>query len=74
MAPEGGEHVVEKADAGLDVGRAGAVEVNRQLDVGFLRRACNPCGPLAHVRPFLLVRHDFPQCGEKLVVFFFGPY
>ena len=28
MAPEGGEHVVEKADAGLDVGHAGAVEID----------------------------------------------
>ena len=28
MAPEGGEHVVEKANAGVDIGRAGAVEVD----------------------------------------------
>lgn len=74
MAPEGSEHVVEKANAGLDIGRAGAVEVDRQLDVGFPRCARDACGPLAHVRPFLLVRHDFTQCGEELVVFFFGPY
>jgi hypothetical protein len=30
------EHVVEKADPGVDPGRAGAVEVDGDLDVGFL--------------------------------------
>ena len=30
------EHMVEKADAGRDVGHAGAVEVDGDLDVGFL--------------------------------------
>ena len=30
------EHVIEEADAGRDLGRAGAVEVDRDLDVGFL--------------------------------------
>jgi hypothetical protein len=30
------EHVVEKPDAGFDRRRAGAVEIDRDLDVGFL--------------------------------------
>ncbi len=53
VAPEGGEHVVEKADAGLHVGGAGAVQVKRQLDVGFVRRARKACDAFAHVQaPF----------------------
>ena len=30
------EHVVEKADAGFDFGYAGAVEIDRDVDIGFL--------------------------------------
>ena len=36
MARQQVEHVVEKADAGRDRRRAGAVEVDRDLDVGLL--------------------------------------
>ncbi len=36
MAGQQIEHVVEKADAGRDIGHAGAVEVHGDLDVGFL--------------------------------------
>jgi len=30
------EHVVEEADTGRDIGHAGSIEVDRDLDVGFL--------------------------------------
>ena len=36
MARQQVEHVVEEADAGRDRRRAGAVEIDRDLDVGFL--------------------------------------
>ena len=36
MARQQVEHVVEEADAGRDIGRAGAVEVHLDVDVGFL--------------------------------------
>jgi len=39
LAGEKIEHVVEEADAGLDLGAAGAVEVHPDRDLGFLRRA-----------------------------------
>jgi hypothetical protein len=47
------EHMVEKADTGRNLGHARAVEVYRDLDVGFLglaldgRRAHENCFPLA---------------------------
>lgn len=36
MAGEEIEHMVEKADAGRDISRAGAIEVHGDLDLGFL--------------------------------------
>ena len=41
------EHVVEEADAGRDRRRAGAVEIDRDLDVGFLGGPLH--GRLAHL-------------------------
>src|SRR5262249_10588114 len=38
------EHVVEEADAGGDVGAAGAVEVEGQLDLGLAGLAAELCG------------------------------
>ncbi len=35
MAREAFQHVVQKADAGVDVGFAGAVQVQRDGDLGF---------------------------------------
>ena len=38
------EHVVEEAEAGLDVGLAGTIEIDRQHDVGFSGLAGNGGG------------------------------
>jgi hypothetical protein len=35
MAPEGGQHVVEKADAGGNAGFPGAIEVEAEFYIGF---------------------------------------
>ena len=42
--PSWAEHVVEERHAGLDVGRAGAVEVELDEDVGLLGGALDACG------------------------------
>ncbi len=42
------DHVVEKTDPGVHIERAGAIEVNHNLDVGFVRGAGNRSG--AHER------------------------
>ena len=44
MAGEEIEHMVEKADAGRDIGHAGAIEVHGDLDVGFLGLALDRRG------------------------------
>jgi hypothetical protein len=43
------EHVIEEANAGRDLGRAGAIEVHRHLDVGFLGLSSHRA--LAHHHP-----------------------
>ena len=43
MAPKGLEHVVEEADARTNVELASAVELERNADVGLLRRARYLC-------------------------------
>jgi hypothetical protein len=48
MAGEQVEHVVEEADAGRDRRYAGAIEIERDLDVGFLGGALDRA--FAHVR------------------------
>ena len=48
MARQEIKHMVEKADAGRDGRRALAVEIDRDLDVGFLGGALD--GGLAHAR------------------------
>jgi len=35
MAAEGGQHMVEKPDAGGDYGFAGAIQVEAEFDIGF---------------------------------------
>ena len=49
MAGQKIEHMVEKADSGGNAGHAGAVEVYRYLDIGFLGLA--PDGCRAHENP-----------------------
>lgn len=44
MAGEEIEHMVEKADAGRDIGHAGTIEVHGDLDVGFLGLALDRRG------------------------------
>ena len=44
MACEEIEHMVEKADAGGDIGHTGAIEVHGDLDVGFLGLALDRRG------------------------------
>jgi hypothetical protein len=44
MAGEQRQHVIEKADASVDLRFTGAVEVERQLDFGFAGFAVNPGG------------------------------
>ena len=48
MAPERGEHVVEKPDARLHVRFARAVKADGQVDVGFLRGARDMRNAFAH--------------------------
>ena len=44
------EHMVEKADAGIDFGPAGAVLLQRERDIRFARFALDGC--TAHTIPF----------------------
>ena len=46
MAGQQVEHMIEEANAGRDVGHAGAVEIDRDLDLGLLGLALD--GGLAH--------------------------
>ena len=56
VAGERGEHVVVEADPGGDVGAAGAVEVDLDVDLGLLglRGRASPCGSCAGL---LVTRH-----------------
>ena len=47
------EHVIEKADAGRDLGRTAAVEIDLAADPGFLGVAFDP----RHAHDALLRRH-----------------
>ena len=46
MAGQQVQHMIEEADPGGDIGRAGAVKIHRNLDIGFLGLALD--GGLAH--------------------------
>ena len=52
---QGGQHVVEKADAGLDLGAAGAVEVERHRDGGLAGLAADLGAPRAGAHPTVLM-------------------
>lgn len=55
VARQAVQHVIEKADSRLNVGLAGAIEVNRNRDIGFLCAAGDVCGAgLGHGRPYKL--------------------
>ena len=63
VAPERGEHMVEKPDARLHVRFARAVKTDGQVDVGFLRGAHDMRNAFAHCRSpfFRRVRIDSGQ-------------
>jgi len=44
MARELLQHMVEKADTGCDIGKAGAIESDAGDDIGFLGFSCNGAG------------------------------
>ena len=63
VAPERGEHVIEKPDARLHVRGARAVKVDGQVDVGLLRGARDVRNAFAHCRsPFF--RHVRSDSGQ----------
>lgn len=49
MLGEGGQHVVQEADAGLHIGHARAVERQTHLDLGLPRLSRHLCLPLFHL-------------------------
>ena len=53
MLGEAFQHVIEEADTGFDIGLAGAIKIEGDRDIGFLRLAVDGGGAvLNHLEPY----------------------
>jgi hypothetical protein len=58
VAPQGLKHVIEETDPGLNICFAGAIQIDRHLNVGFLGLALYGGFSVSHIGPIILIPAD----------------